>query len=41
MNVSNDKRLRELEPENAKLRKLVAELLLEKEVRRKVMREKW
>lgn len=41
MNVSDAKRLRELETENARLKKLLAESLLEIEVSREVIRKKW
>lgn len=41
MNVSDAKRLRELETENARLKKLLAESLLELEVSREVLRKKW
>lgn len=41
MNVSDAKRLRELETENARLKKLLAESLLENEVSREVIRKKW
>ena len=40
MNVSDAKRLRELETENARLKKLLAESLLELEVSREVLRKK-
>jgi putative transposase len=41
MNVSDAKRLRELEAENARLNKLLAESMLEIEVSREVIRKKW
>ena len=41
MNVSEAKRLRELEAENARLKKLLAESMLEIEVTREVLRKKW
>lgn len=41
MSVSDAKRLRALEAENAKLKKLRAEAMLEKEVIREVLRKKW
>ena len=41
MNVSDAKRLRELEAENARLKKLLAESMLEIEVSREVIRKKW
>ena len=41
MNVSDAKRLRELETENARLKKLLSESLLELEVGREVLRKKW
>ena len=41
MSVSDAKRLRELEAENGRLKKLLAESLLEIEVTREVMRKKW
>jgi putative transposase len=41
MNVSDAKRLRELEAENARLKKLLAESMLEIEVCREVIRKKW
>ena len=41
MEVSEAKRLRELEQENAKLKKLLAEAMLEREVTREVLRKKW
>ena len=41
MDVSDAKRLRELESENAKLKKLLAETLLENEVTKEALRKKW
>lgn len=41
MEVSDAKRLKALESENAKLKKLLAESLLEVEVVREVLRKKW
>jgi putative transposase len=41
MDVSDAKRLKALEAENAKLKKLLAESLLEIEVTREVLRKKW
>ena len=41
MSVSDAKRLRELETENARLKKLLAESLLENEVTREALRKKW
>lgn len=41
MNVSDAKRLKELEIENARLKKLLAESHLEIEVTREVLRTKW
>ena len=41
MEVSEAKRLRELENENAKLKKLLAETLLEKTALEDVVRKKW
>ena len=41
MNVSDAKRLRELETENARLKKLLAESMLENEVTREALRKKW
>lgn len=41
MSVSDAKRLKALEAENAKLKKLLAEAMLEKEVTREVLRKKW
>jgi putative transposase len=41
MNVSDAKRLKELETENGRLKKLLADALLENEVTREVLRKKW
>ena len=41
MNVSDAKRLKELETENTRLKKLLAESLLENEVTREALRKKW
>lgn len=41
MTVSEAKRLRELETENGRLKKLLAESMLELEVSREVLRKKW
>ena len=41
MQVHEAKRLRELETENAKLKKLLAESLLENEMTREALRKKW
>ena len=41
MNVSDAMRLKELEAENARLKKLLAESMLEIEVSREVIRKKW
>lgn len=41
MNVSDAKRLKVLEAENAKLKKLLAESVLENEVTREALRKKW
>ena len=41
MSVSDAKRLKELETENTRLKKLLAESLLENEVTREVLRKKW
>lgn len=41
MDVSDAKRLKALETENARLKKLLAEALLEQEVTREVLRKKW
>ncbi len=41
MSVSDTKRLKELEIENHRLKKLLAESLLENEVTREVLRKKW
>jgi len=41
MDVSDAKKLRALESENAKLKKLLAETILEKEVIQEALRKKW
>jgi putative transposase len=41
MGVSDAKRLKELEIENTRLKKLLADSLLENEVTREVLRKKW
>lgn len=41
LTVSEAKRLKALEAENAKLKKLLAEAMLEREVTREVLRKKW
>jgi putative transposase len=41
MSVSDAKRLRELEIENTRLKKLLAESMLENEVTREALRKKW
>ena len=41
MQIPDAKRLKELETENARLKKLLAESLLENEVTREVLRKKW
>ena len=41
MSVSDAKRLKELEIENTRLKKLLADALLENEVTREVLRNKW
>jgi putative transposase len=41
MNVSDAKRLKELETENTRLKKLLAEAMLENEATREVLRKKW
>ena len=41
MEVSDAKRLKALERENARLKKLLAEALLENEVTKEVLRKKW
>jgi putative transposase len=41
LSVSDAKRLKALEAENAKLKKLLAEAVLEREVTREVLRKKW
>ena len=41
MDVSDAKRLKALEAENTKLKKLLAEAMLENEVTREALRKKW
>lgn len=41
MSVSDAKRLKELEAENNRLKKLLAESMLENEVTREALRKKW
>lgn len=41
MSVSDAKRLKELETENTRLKKLLAESVLENEVTREALRKKW
>jgi len=41
MNVSDAKRLKALESENTRLKKLLAEAMLEQEATREVLRKKW
>jgi putative transposase len=41
MSISDAKRLRELETENTRLKKLLAEAMLENEVTREALRKKW
>jgi putative transposase len=41
MGVSDAKRLKELETENGRLKKLLADSLLEKKVTREVLRREW
>ena len=41
MDVSDAKRLKQLEVENARLKKLLAESMLENEVSREALRKKW
>jgi putative transposase len=41
MSVSDAKRLKELETENSRLKKLLAETMLENEVTREALRKKW
>ena len=41
MDVSDAKRLKALESENAKLKKLLAESMLENEVTKEALRKKW
>ncbi len=41
MNVSDAKRLKELEAENTRLKRLLVEAMLENEVTREALRKKW
>ena len=41
MSVSDAKRLKELESENGRLKRLLADSLLENEVTREVLRKQW
>ena len=41
MSVSDAKRLKELESENARLKRLLAETMLENEVTKEALRKKW
>lgn len=41
MSVSDAKRLKELEAENVRLKKLLAESVLENEITREALRKKW
>lgn len=41
MSVSDAKRLKELETENGRLKKLLAESVLENEITREALRKKW
>ncbi|ERU51802.1 hypothetical protein Q091_00052 [Pseudomonas aeruginosa C52] len=41
MSVSDAKRLKELESENTRLKKMLAESMLEIEVTREALRKKW
>ena len=41
MSVSDAKRLKELETENARLKKLLAESMLENEITREALKKKW
>jgi putative transposase len=41
MSVSDARRLKELETENTRLKKLLAEAMLENEVTREALRKKW
>ncbi len=41
LDVSDAKRLKALEAENAKLKKLLAEAMLEREATREILRKKW
>ena len=41
MNLGDAKRLKELEQENAKLKKIIADLALDKEALKDVLKKKW
>ena len=41
MNISDAKRLKELETENTRLKKLLAESMLESEITKEALRKKW
>ncbi len=41
MNVPDAKRLKELEAENTRLKKLLAESMLESEITKEALRKKW
>jgi putative transposase len=41
MNISDAKRLKELEAENTRLKKLLAESMLECEITKEALRKKW
>ena len=41
MTVSDAKRLKELETENARLKRLLAEVMLETKVTKEALRKKW
>ena len=41
MNVSDTKRLNELKAENSRLKRLLAESMLENEVTKEALRKKW
>lgn len=41
MNVSDAKRLKELEAENGRLKRLLAEPMLDNEVTKEALRKKW
>jgi putative transposase len=41
MNISDVKRLKELETENTRLKKLLAESMLESEITKEALRKKW